>query len=134
MFTGVVAVGNHNNEGHNIVAGAWTMANTHRKRDEKSMEKEIQEENSGLPLLTEPCIQDTSNQLVTVTQIKPNKSKLKLDKGNKRIVQPSNEQIFGLESLSRNIHNHGSSLKSFAYAGKETTKQTNSNNKNVQVQ
>ena len=55
MFSGVVAIGNHKNDEQNI-AGAWTMVNTHRKRGNESMEKEIQEEESGLPLLTEPCI------------------------------------------------------------------------------
>lgn len=115
MFTGVVDLDNQRGEGQGIVAGAWTMANTARKRGNQSMEEEMQEEGSGLPLLTEPCIQDASNQLVTVKQIKPVKARVNLTKDSKRIIQPPNDQVFGLESLNRNAP----SLKSFAYAGKE---------------
>ena len=86
--------------------------NTHRHGHEKRS-KDLNEE-TEVPLQTEPCVQDSASQLVDCDKIKPTKHKIKLEKGSKRIFQPSNDLVLGTEGVNKTQLQHGYSLQSYA--------------------
>ena len=67
-----------------------------QRHGNKKRSKDLNEE-TEVPLQTEPCVQDSASQLVACDKIKPTKHKIKLEKGSKRIFQPSNDLVLGTE-------------------------------------
>lgn len=94
------------------MAGGWTAVNTQRHGNKKRS-KDLNEE-TEMPLQTEPCVQDTSNQLMAGEKVKPAKHRIKLEKGNKRIFQPSNDLVMGTEGVNKAQMHQGYSLRSYA--------------------